>query len=74
MRWGGGLPQYAVGHVSLVESVRADVAGVSGLAVCGAYLDGLGVPACIAAAGRAAAEVLADLPDAGFDGRRTMPS
>jgi oxygen-dependent protoporphyrinogen oxidase len=72
VRWGGGLPQYAVGHLALVEAVRADLAGVPGLAVCGAYLDGLGVPACIAAAGRAAAEVLADLPDDEVAGRRRM--
>jgi oxygen-dependent protoporphyrinogen oxidase len=64
VRWGGGLPQYAVGHVSLVDSVRRDLAAVPGLAVCGAYLDGLGVPACIAAARSAAAQVLADLAGA----------
>jgi oxygen-dependent protoporphyrinogen oxidase len=56
-RWGGGLPQYAVGHVERVARVRAAVAAVPGLAVCGAYLDGVGVPACIASA-RAAVDRL----------------
>ncbi len=56
-RWGGGLPQYGVGHVELVERVRASVAEVPGLAVCGATFDGVGIPACIASATRAAAQV-----------------
>ena len=56
-RWGGALPQYAVGHVDLVARVREDVATVPGLAVCGATYDGVGIPACIASARRAAAQV-----------------
>jgi oxygen-dependent protoporphyrinogen oxidase len=61
-RWGGGLPQYAVGHLDRVAAVRADVAQSPGLAVCGAAYDGLGIPACIASAHLAVASVLADLP------------
>ena len=49
-RWGGGLPQYAVGHLERVARVRAAVAGVPGLGVCGAAFDGVGIPACIASA------------------------
>ncbi|MBN9619829.1 MAG: protoporphyrinogen oxidase, partial [Actinobacteria bacterium] len=49
-RWGGGLPQYAVGHVARVARVRAAVASVPGLGVCGAAFDGVGVPACVASA------------------------
>ena len=49
-RWGGGLPQYAVGHVDRVARIRAAVAAVPGLAVCGAAYDGVGIPACIASA------------------------
>lgn len=56
-RWGGGLPQYAVGHVDRVARIRAAVAAVPGLAVCGAAYDGLGVPACIGSARRAADHV-----------------
>ena len=54
-RWGGGLPQYAVGHLDRVARVRADVARVPGLAVCGAAYDGVGIPAVIASARRAVA-------------------
>lgn len=53
-RWGGGLPQYAVGHLDRVARIRADVARVPGLAVCGAAYDGVGIPAVIASAHRAA--------------------
>ena len=58
-RWGGGLPQYAVGHLDRVARVRAAVAEVPGLAVCGAAYDGVGIPAVVASAHRAAREVLA---------------
>jgi oxygen-dependent protoporphyrinogen oxidase len=58
-RWGGGLPQYAVGHLDKVARIRAAVAAVPGLAVCGATYDGVGIPACIASGQRAAEHVLA---------------
>ena len=57
-RWGGGLPQYAVGHLDRVARVRAAVAGVPGLAVCGAPYDGVGIPAVIGSAHRAVAAIL----------------
>jgi protoporphyrinogen/coproporphyrinogen III oxidase len=49
-RWGGGLPQYSVGHLDRVARIRAGVAGLPGLAICGAAFDGVGIPACIASA------------------------
>jgi protoporphyrinogen/coproporphyrinogen III oxidase len=64
-RWGGALPQYAVGHVDRVRSVRRAVAARPGLAVCGAAYDGLGLPACIASGRLAAAGVLAALASRG---------
>jgi protoporphyrinogen/coproporphyrinogen III oxidase len=60
-RWGGALPQYAVGHAGRVERIRASVAAQPGLAVCGAAYDGVGIPACIASARLAADQVLAYL-------------
>jgi oxygen-dependent protoporphyrinogen oxidase len=56
-RWGGGLPQYAVGHLDRVARVRAAVAEVPGLGVCGAAYDGVGIPAVIASARRAVADL-----------------
>jgi protoporphyrinogen/coproporphyrinogen III oxidase len=55
VRWGGGLPQYLVGHPQRVTAVRAAVAAVPGLAVAGAAYGGVGVPACIRDARRAVA-------------------
>ena len=56
-RWGGGLPQYAVGHLDRVARIRAAVAELPGLAVCGAAYDGVGIPAVIASAELAATQV-----------------
>jgi oxygen-dependent protoporphyrinogen oxidase len=54
-RWEGGLPQYAVGHLTRVARIREHLGKLPGLAVCGAVYDGVGIPACVASA-RAAAE------------------
>lgn len=62
-RWGGGLPQYAVGHLDRVNAIRDGVAAQPGLAVCGAAYDGVGIPACIASARLAADQVLGYLQD-----------
>ena len=60
-RWGGGLPQYFVGHLDRVAAIRSDIAQRAGLAVCGAAYDGLGIPACIASADKAVTKVIDDL-------------
>jgi protoporphyrinogen/coproporphyrinogen III oxidase len=60
-RWGGGLPQYSVGHLDRIARIRAGVARLPGLAVCGAAFDGVGIPACIASARLAADQVTAYL-------------
>jgi oxygen-dependent protoporphyrinogen oxidase len=46
-RWGGGLPQYLVGHRDRIAAIRSAVAELPGLAIAGAAFDGVGVPACI---------------------------
>ncbi|MDR7086674.1 oxygen-dependent protoporphyrinogen oxidase [Aeromicrobium panaciterrae] len=56
-RWGGGLPQYAVGHLDRVDTIERDIATVPGLEVCGAAYRGVGIPAVIAS-GQAAARRL----------------
>lgn len=57
-RWGGGLPQYAVGHRDLVAAAQADVRQQAGLALAGATYEGVGIPACVASGRRAAKQVL----------------
>ena len=55
-RWIDAMPQYGPGHADLVAEVRAGLPPT--LAVAGAYLDGIGVPACVAAATRAAGKLV----------------
>lgn len=61
-RWGGGLPQYGVGHTAAVAAIERAVAELPGLAVAGAALAGVGIPACVDTAGAAAERVAAHLP------------
>ncbi|HVW45294.1 MAG TPA: protoporphyrinogen oxidase [Amycolatopsis sp.] len=56
-RWGGGLPQYGVGHLAVVERVERAVAAVPGLEIAGATFHGVGIPACIGAAEAAASRI-----------------
>ncbi len=60
-RWGGALPQYAVGHVETVEAILADAQAVPALGLAGAAYEGVGVPACISSGRRAAAAVATHL-------------
>ncbi|MEU1804883.1 protoporphyrinogen oxidase [Streptomyces sp. NPDC019937] len=60
-RWDGGLPQYPVGHLDRVARIRAEVAKLPGLRVCGALYDGVGIPACVGSARTAADELLGPL-------------
>jgi oxygen-dependent protoporphyrinogen oxidase len=60
-RWSDALPQYGPGHGDLVAELRAGLP--STVSVAGSYLDGIGVPACIGAAGRAAADVIRAVHD-----------
>lgn len=61
VRWGGGLPQYEVGHADRVAAIERGVAELPGLAVAGAALHGVGVAACIGTATAAADRVAAQL-------------
>ncbi|WP_431306166.1 protoporphyrinogen oxidase [Mycobacterium hubeiense] len=54
-RWIDAMPQYGPGHGELIAELRAGLPAT--LAVAGGYLDGIGVPACVAAATRAAASL-----------------
>jgi protoporphyrinogen/coproporphyrinogen III oxidase len=64
-RWGGGLPQYTVGHLDRIRRIREGIAGLRGLAICGAAFDGIGIPACIASAQLAAGQVIGYLETSG---------
>lgn len=55
-RWIDALPQYGPGHRDLVAELRAGLP--STVAVAGGYLDGIGVPACVASGNRAAEQAV----------------
>jgi protoporphyrinogen/coproporphyrinogen III oxidase len=57
-RWGGGLPQYAPGHLDAVAALEREIARSAGLAVAGATLHGVGLPACIGTANSAARRIV----------------
>lgn len=46
-KWGGGLPQYGVGHAATVDEIERAVTEMPGLAVAGATFRGVGIPACV---------------------------
>lgn len=54
-RWIDAMPQYGPGHADVAAGIRAGLPPT--LAVAGNYLDGIGVPACVATAGAAATQV-----------------
>ncbi|MBJ7341360.1 protoporphyrinogen oxidase [Mycolicibacterium sp.] len=55
-RWIDALPQYGPGHAGLVAELRSGLPPT--LAVAGGYLDGIGVPACVASGTKAAASLV----------------
>jgi oxygen-dependent protoporphyrinogen oxidase len=57
-RWGGGLPQYGVGHVKRTAWVRSVLP--ASLALAGAAYDGVGIAACVRS-GEAAADRVSGL-------------
>jgi oxygen-dependent protoporphyrinogen oxidase len=54
-RWLDAMPQYGPGYRELTAGLRTGLPLT--LAIAGNYLDGIGVPACVAVAGRAADRV-----------------
>jgi protoporphyrinogen/coproporphyrinogen III oxidase len=73
-RWGGGLPQYNVGHLDRVARIRQAVSEQPGLAVAGAAYDGVGIPACVATARSAADQVIAHLRNTHRASQPTPPA
>jgi oxygen-dependent protoporphyrinogen oxidase len=57
-RWPEGFPQYAVGHPARVAAIESAATRLGGMALAGAALHGVGIPACIGSGRRAARSVL----------------
>lgn len=62
-RWGGGLPQYTVGHVERMQQARTELSEIGNVALAGASTDGVGIAACIASGRRAAEDIASPLTD-----------
>jgi protoporphyrinogen/coproporphyrinogen III oxidase len=80
-RWPEAFPQYDVGHLTRVRDIERAVGRLRSVAVAGAALSGVGIPACIASGRRAAATLLdqmsagtTDDPDAAPRITRREPS
>ncbi len=58
-RWDAALPQYRPYHRELAAAIRADLGEFAAIEVCGAALDGVGIPACIESGSQAAARLMA---------------
>ncbi len=57
-RWMGGFPQYDTGHAALVERIERRLAEEApGVTLVGASYRGIGIPACVRDAERAAGQV-----------------
>ena len=68
-RWDAAFPQYDVGHLIRVARIEEELASLPGLAVAGAALRGVGIPACIGSGRAAARSVVASWArSAGTDG------
>ena len=63
-RWHDAFPQYEVGHLVMVGRIEEELSGLSGMAVAGAALRGVGIPACIGSGRDAARRVLTSLATA----------
>jgi oxygen-dependent protoporphyrinogen oxidase len=59
VRWMRAMPQYEVGHVERVRTIRQHLP--AGIFVVGSAYDGVGIPDCVRAAGETAEQVLAHL-------------
>ena len=56
-RWPRSMPQYAVGHLQRAAAIEQEAARLHHFALAGAFLRGVGIPAC-ALAGESAAETI----------------
>jgi oxygen-dependent protoporphyrinogen oxidase len=63
-RWPRAFPQYLVGHRELVGRIEERCGNIGSLAIAGAALQGVGIPACIAS-GRDAARSVVRSPGTG---------
>jgi len=62
VRWNRAMPQYTVGHLRRVKRIEQEIEGVPGLTLVNNGLRGVGIAPVVAAADRAAAEMVTRQP------------
>ena len=60
-RWQRAMPQYHVGHLTLVDNIERQVAGLACLEIAGNAYRGVGIPFCIQSGEQAAIRLAASL-------------
>jgi oxygen-dependent protoporphyrinogen oxidase len=65
VRWIRAMPQYEIGHVERVRTIRRALP--AGVFVVGSAYDGIGIPDCIRGGGRTAEQVVAYLEHSALD-------
>jgi len=70
-RWPKALPQFEVGHLLRVRAIEQELDVMGAVALAGASLGGVGIPACIGSGRKAARTVLAALAPAPKEGAGT---
>ena len=71
VRWKHAMPQYHVGHLTLVSTIEQAVATLPGLEVAGNAYRGVGIPFCIRSGEQAAQRLLTHCKQASRHRRRT---
>jgi oxygen-dependent protoporphyrinogen oxidase len=64
-RWPDSMPQYYVGHLERIARIEREVASIENLALAGAALHGVGIPACIRTGAAAAYSIFTALTSSG---------
>lgn len=59
VRWNRAMPQYLIGHVQRVASIRQQASQFEGLELIGNAYEGVGIPQCVRGARRAAERIIA---------------
>jgi oxygen-dependent protoporphyrinogen oxidase len=61
VHWPASLPQFPVGHSSRVAAINEAMLDTPAIELCGAWMQGVGIPTCIGVAQQAATRLARQL-------------